>query len=207
MKFLKELSYRKILKFVEYILCIVVLIAVLAGIPDLFKYIIDLIRSSQNVSYKNFAEFLRHVLILVVGIELIYMILSHKMEAILSLILFVIARKMLVYADTMFDMLLGSVSVVLIFLAYRFLSHDEFKNSKLDGSFQASISLTRLREDHHIDLGNQTNTLGGLVFELSEQYKKPIQENMVFEYNGYILKIVKVSDGVIDRVSIKPKKN
>lgn len=195
-----------VLKWLEVLLSIIVLISVVSGIPDLFRHIWAWIRDPEILtSYNAFSNFLKHVLILVVGIELVYMIISHKNESILTLVLFVIARKMLVYADGMVDILLGTVSVVLVFVAFRYFVPDEVKHGKLDGTFSASLTLRRLREDHNIHIHASDHTLGGYLFHLFEQADLPLVENAVLSDDHYIYRICKMDEGVIERVSVVRK--
>lgn len=194
---------KKVVQAVEIIISIVVLLGVLAGIPDLVKHIWNLLRDPNLlINYQEFSEFLKHVLMLVVGLELIYMIISHQNESILTLVLFVIARKMLVYADGMIDILLGTLSVVLVFVAFRYFVHDEVKHGKLDGTFSAHLSLKSLETDHNIHIQAEDNTLGGFIFGLAKEEDKPLMENTVFRHSGYIFTIRKMNEGLIERVSI-----
>lgn len=192
------------LRVIEYAICVIILIAVIAGLPDLFRYILDFASNpSQTNSYKVFSDFLKHSLMLIVGIELIYMIISHKNENILTLVLFVIARKMLVYAQNMTDILIGTVSVVLIFITLKFIVMREYSiNKKLDGTYSASLTLAELKHQHKIDIDAKEHTLGGLVARLSHDTGRPLVEGEVYNYENYDFVVRKMTDGVIDRILV-----
>lgn len=203
MKFKPVDMMNKILRVLEYAICVVILIAVIAGLPDLFRYIWDFARNpSQITSYKAFSDFLKHALMLVVGIELIYMIISHQNENILTLVLFVIARKMLVYAHSMTDILVGTVSIVLIFITLKFIVMKEYSIKKLDGTYSAGLTLNELRKNHKIDIDAPENTLGGLVARLSNDEERPLVEGEIYKYGGYDFTVKKMTDGVIDRILV-----
>lgn len=197
---------KKMLHVLEYAICVIILIAVVAGLPDLFRYIWEFAKNpSSIISYKAFSDFLKHALMLVVGIELIYMIISHQNENILTLVLFVIARKMLVFVDGMVDIVLGTVSIVLIFITLKFIVIREYNIKKLDGTFSASISLKDLKNNHNMNIDSSENTLGGLVARLADEMGNKPNEGDVYSYEGYDFSIKKMTDGVIDRILITKK--
>lgn len=197
---------KKMLHVLEYAICVIILIAVVAGLPDLFRYIWEFAKNpSSIISYKAFSDFLKHALMLVVGIELIYMIISHQNENILTLVLFVIARKMLVFADGMVDIVLGTVSIVLIFITLKFIVIREYNIKKLDGTFSASISFKDLKNNHNMNIDSSENTLGGLVARLADEMGNKPNEGDVYSYEGYDFSIKKMTDGVIDRILITKK--
>lgn len=106
----------------EIILAGFLVLGVLIGMKDIFSYIVDIFKTDAVDTYDVFRDFLAYVLLLVVGIELILMLVSHSVDSIIEFILFVIARKMLIYAGTMTDLLLGTVSISILFLTIKFFS-------------------------------------------------------------------------------------
>ena len=106
----------------EIILSLFLIIGIIIGMKDIFSYLLDIYKTNAIETYEIFRQFLAHVLLLVVGIELILMLVSHSVDSIIEFILFVIARKMLIYADTMQDLLLGTLSIAILFLILKFFS-------------------------------------------------------------------------------------
>lgn len=119
---------RKAAHAVEIVISLIVLVAVIGGIPDVLRYIVLYVKSTDSAySYAIFSEFIKHTLMLVVGLELVAMIINHQNESILTLVLYVIARKMLVYADNMTEILLGTLSIVLVFVVLKFFTVKSYK--------------------------------------------------------------------------------
>ncbi|MDY6065936.1 MAG: transporter associated domain-containing protein [Finegoldia sp.] len=204
--------YKKLIKkinifvrLLEMIIGIIILLAVIGGIPDLLRYIKNIFLTGDlSLSFNIFNEFLKHALLLIVGIELLEMIITKSHEAILTLILFVIARKMLVHSVGMVDILIGSISIAIIFLVIKFLSNDDKLIAQLDNTFSASMPLEKIKREYNLDVPiEMANTIGGLAYELAklEDFEE-IKENSFFAYGKYIYKIVEVEDGVIQRVRI-----
>lgn len=112
--------FEKIVFILEMIIAVFLIIGIIIGMTDFIYYLRNLIGAGSS-AYVMFESFLAYALILIVGIELILMILYHSTRAILELVLFVIARKMLVYSHTMQDLVLGTIAILLVFVILRYL--------------------------------------------------------------------------------------
>ncbi len=108
----------------ELILAVIIGIAVVIGIGTAIKHIFS-ISNLELITYDSFKEFLSYILILVIGVEFILMLLTHSATKITQLVVFVIARKMLIYGHNMLDMLLGSLAVAVIFGTLKFFSVED----------------------------------------------------------------------------------
>lgn len=195
----------RVTRLLEYALCIFVVVGVLFSMPDLFAYLLRILQHTGDASYTLFSEFLRHTLLLVAGIELIVMLITHSNQALLTLILFVIARKMLVYAEGMTDILIGSVAMAIIFIVLKFLLNDERMLARYDQIYSAAIPLEKLRIEHHIQLPkeDEVHTLGGLVYHLAKATGQPLSENASYQAGPYVLTVASIVDGVIRQVRIE----
>ena len=195
---------RSLILYIEIFIGIVIALAVILGIPDLFRYIAIILTSTKEVSYETFANFLKHVLMLVVGLEMMMMILTHSHESILTLVLFVIARKMLIYADSMFDIFIGTLSIAVIFFVLRFFTGNDKLLAKYDNTFSAAIPIEKIRREFKIKLPEtDAKTLGGLIYELSLEEKTPIKEGAMLSFGNYEFTIMACEDGVIERILIE----
>lgn len=119
--------FEKIVFVLEMIIVLFLVIGIIIGMTDVVFYFESLFSAGES-TYEIFESFLAYSLILIVGVELILMILYHSNRAILELILFVIARKMLVYSHTMLDLVLGTIAIVLVFFVLRYLVPEDKKN-------------------------------------------------------------------------------
>lgn len=195
----------KTVNIIEILICIIVILGVCSGIPKLIHYILEIMRvkNLQN-SYMLMNEFLKHALLLIVGIELIAMIITRSHESILTLILFVIARKMLVYSQGLTDILIGTVSVAIIFAVMKFILSDKKLIAKLDNTFDASVSINKLNKEYNLNLPTMTHTLAGLIYELAEKENiKDIHENTTIVYGQYVFRVLSIDNDIITRVRIE----
>jgi len=72
--------------------------------------------------HTSFEELLSDVLLLVVGIELALMLVRRTPESLIEVMYFVVARKMLIKADTFWDLILGVAALAGLFAIRKYLS-------------------------------------------------------------------------------------
>ncbi|SMP41547.1 transporter associated domain-containing protein [Anoxynatronum buryatiense] len=198
MKKLEEYTY-----VLEVILAVLLAIGIAIGLIDIVKYFVVILQAGTDEAYSIFKHFLAHTLLLVVGIELMLMLLSHSTNAILELVLFVIARKMLIYGETMMDMVLGTLAIAGVFAILKYLAPKKDFVARDDRVYSASTSVDKIHQDTGLDLPtNRGNTVGGLVCSLAEEACVPVSQGSEFESGDIRIKVVKATDGVIEKVMI-----
>lgn len=197
-KKLEEYTY-----VLEMVLTVMLAIGIAIGLIDIVKYYVEIFTHGAEATYDIFKHFLAHTLLLVVGIELMLMLLSHSTNAILELVLFVIARKMLIYGETMLDLVLGTVAIAGVFAILKYLAPKKDFVSRDDRVYSASTSVDKIFQDTGLDLPlNRGNTVGGLVCSLAEEACVPVSQGSEFESGNIRIKVVKATDGVIEKVMI-----
>lgn len=188
----------------ELILAVFLAVGILIGFLGVFKYFGDIMLTDGIDTYEIFKEYLGFILLLVVGVEFILMLLSHSTSAVLELVLFAIARKMLVYSETVTDLLIGTVAIAVIFLIKRFLMTQKRIDLKAGHIISAAeavrdvISFTGLRIP-----ANKGNTLGGLVCYLSKETCIPVEEGAEYNVGNTIIQVLKMKGELIEKVLIK----
>ena len=197
------------IRAIEIIICVIILFSLLLSVPNLVRYALTIMRTTdlkQNYEFLN--EFLKHALLIVVGSELIEMILTKSHEAILTLILFVIARKMLLYSVDLVDILIGAISIGLIFAIIKFVVKDEKLMAKIDNTYSASVPVKKIKDEYKLNIPqDMSNTLGGLVYEIAKiEGIDEIKENTRLIYGTYKFKVISMKDGVIQRIRIEELK-
>ena len=125
----KNNSYVKIAYVFESILAMVVLIAVFLGTIDALRMIWEMyIVDFQNpVEYEQLNGLLGQILLLVIGVELVVMLSLHLPGALIEVLLYAIARKLLLLPKTsgMIDLLLGIISIAGLFAIRKYLLTDD----------------------------------------------------------------------------------
>ncbi|MGM9531951.1 hypothetical protein [Intestinibacter sp.] len=115
----------KIAHFSEILLSMVILLVIFLGIFDILReiyaaYIVDF---AHPVNYDQLNDFLAQILLLVIGVELVIMLCLHLPETLLEVLLYAIARKLLLVPKTagVADLLLGVLAIAGIFFIKKYL--------------------------------------------------------------------------------------
>lgn len=116
---------KKAISIVEIILAFIILVAVILSAKDLISLIKAIVSTNAIGSYDILQGFLSHVLLMVIGLELAITLLTHTTKSILEVMLYAIARKMLISSDNILDILLGTIALGILFAINRFLIVDK----------------------------------------------------------------------------------
>lgn len=109
--------YIRIVQIFEMILALVVLCGVVVFAAGSF---LELTRLDWQVA-STFYDLIYRSLLMVIGLELVRMLLTHEIFAVLELLAFVIARKMLMPDLTTVDIVLAVFAFVSLLAARKFL--------------------------------------------------------------------------------------
>jgi len=125
-KFLKILT--KSTRILEIIICITIVIAigismitVTNGLKELFLY------PSKQDAFKNFLGIAFNILI---GIEFLKMIYRNNLSTVLEVLLFAIARQLIVEHTTAYENLVGIISIAILFLIRKYLFIPDLDDEK-----------------------------------------------------------------------------
>lgn len=109
----------------ESILSMVVLLAVFLGTIDVLRVIWTayIVEYQTPVAYSQLNDMLGQILLLVIGVELVVMLSLHIPGALLEVLLYAIARKMLLLPKSggMGEILIGVVAIVGLFAIRKYL--------------------------------------------------------------------------------------
>lgn len=116
---------RKIAHKLESFLTIIILIGVFLGSLDMIKLLWEsyFVNRHIPVSYEELNTFLGHIILLVIGLELVIMLTLHSSKALLEVLVFAIAHKLLLLPKTqgMGELLLGIIGIACLFAIKKYL--------------------------------------------------------------------------------------
>lgn len=112
---------------VEITLAFLIIFTIILSIKDLVLLGITIFKTDASSSYHLLQGFLSHTLLLVVGLELALMLISHTPGKVLQVTLYAIARKMLISSANMKDILLGVIALGIIFAVDKYLHDGDIK--------------------------------------------------------------------------------
>ncbi|MCF6459649.1 hypothetical protein [Clostridium sp. Cult3] len=111
----------KYIIWIEVLLAFLIIFTVILSIKDLAVLAITIFKTDAISSYEILQGFLTHTLLLVVGLELALMLISHTPGKVLEVVLYAIARKMLISSANMTDILFGVIALTLVFFIDKYL--------------------------------------------------------------------------------------
>lgn len=142
---LKQLKSKIIsgVMWLETLLAIFIIVSVILSSKDLVSFIVKVFTLDAIPSYDMFQKFLSHILLLVIALELALMLVKHTPNSVVEVMLYAIARKMLVYGSSAIEILLGVLSLAGIFFIKKYLFSEHDKKQAEQESFMDEVSLTK----------------------------------------------------------------
>ncbi|MBW6409507.1 phosphate-starvation-inducible PsiE family protein [Clostridium weizhouense] len=128
-------TYLKIAHFFEIILAIVVMLLVFLSIIDIVRNIWEMfvVNSSTVVKYQEINDLLGQIFLLIIGIELVIMLSLHTPDTIVEVLLYAIARKLLLLPKNgaMAELLLGVIAIGGLFMIRKYLINNNSKKNNI----------------------------------------------------------------------------
>lgn len=187
--------------YFEILLALFIMIAVVLSVYDLIKYLALIFMTNPMDTYDIFQKFLGHVLLLVVGVELITMLISHSTSSVLEVVLYAIARKMLIHSERMLDFVLGVAAIAAVFAIRKFLFTKEIRIEGSGTVFSAGISVKDANTITGLNIPESCgNTIGGVITKLSEDTNRDIYEGIEFRVGNAKIKVISIKDQLIEKV-------
>lgn len=191
----------------EIVISLLLVVGIIIAIPDILKYYISILKSPELPSYDLFQNFLSHVLLLVIAVEFVVLMVAHSDTNIVHLIMLVIARKMLIYSSSMKDLLVAVIAIAILFIVRKFLlvSHaGESSFFEEEDVYAASMPIDLLNKKYGFMInGGESHTIGGYVYRLIEEQGGIFEVGEVVYDSNYIYQLNKVSNGLIEFVTIE----
>ena len=195
----------KLVNIFEIIVSILLIAGVIISIPDILKYYFKILTSDATLSYEIFQNFLSHVLLLVIAIEFVVLMIAHTDTNILHLILLVISRKMLVYSDTMLDLLFATTAIAILFAVRKYLLTGARIENEKNKYNEFSATIKRLNSKYGFEIDpKDSKTIGGYVYALLVKNAEEPEIGVIVDDGKCIYQIMSMSSGgVIETVSIE----
>lgn len=125
-----EIGMNKFIIWIEILLAVFIIITILISVKDIVALMYRIFITEASASYSVLQGLLSHILLLAVGLELAVMLITHTPGSVLEVILFAIARKMILNSSDSVAMLLGVISISIVFAVDKYL-HTNGVSSKI----------------------------------------------------------------------------
>ena len=198
-KFLQTLLYE--LSFYVEILVSIILVLVLLLLTGRLVLEVSSIYTSSASIEDYLQSFINQAMSIAIGVELIKMLSKHTSGTIIEVLLFAVARQIMVSHSSTLDMLLGVIAIAALFATrkYLFSDFDDSNNIIVRGSQKVKIANVIARVNLK---GRDGELLRDFVARHLKEEDKTISIGASVYFNDVALRVDSVKNGVITRVEI-----
>lgn len=190
----------KAMQFIELFIALILLIRVLLGVVGLIGSMG--IFHGDPFGYTGFSDFLASVFSLVIGIEFVRMLVKHTASSVVEVLLFAIARQLIVEHTSPVENLIGIVAIAGVFAIRKFLFVGNFNPSDLF-IFNAAKPIAQVNRIARTDLpGGSGKTIGELMEEELVSRKRPLEEGAKITIGKTSMRIATLTGGQIETIDV-----
>ena len=198
MKEYMTLFLKRLTNLLEYVIALLLA----AGI---FIMTVRLILTFGNLSdfnkYPNYDDLLTTCFNLAIGIEMVRMLYFHSPQTMYEVLLFAIARQIIIDHSSPVNSLVGVVSIAILFATRKFLFVAFDESEKI--LFRATQRVQRVNRLIHLNIPYEDNeTLVDVILKKLQEEETEIGVGACIDYPDCALRIAKITDGKITRIEV-----
>jgi uncharacterized membrane protein (DUF373 family) len=188
--------------WLEVILAVFIVVGVIISSLDLLRYFKVFYTTPPLETFSVVQNFLGHALILVIGLELVIMLVTHTPSSVMEVLLYAVARKIIIESKTMVDILIGIAAIgLLFFITKRFSPGKYFIPKGLSVSPATPIQQVNRLADVNIpeELGN---TIGGAIIHVCKERGEKAVVGKCIRIADAEINILSMENDLIHRISV-----
>lgn len=167
--------------------------------------LVQLILSMPNVPdlniYPNYEDLVETCFNLIIGVELIRMLYQHKPSTVFEVLLFAIARQVIMAHNNPVSSLIGVISIALLFATRKFLFIEFDESEKI--IFRATTKARIVNSILHVHIQYEDEqTLYDVITKRFEQEKTEIGVGASTFFDNFGLRVAKMHNGKISRIEV-----
>ena len=167
--------------------------------------LVQLILSMPNVPdlniYPNYEDLVETCFNLIIGVELIRMLYQHKPSTVFEVLLFAIARQVIMAHNNPVSSLIGVISIALLFATRKFLFIEFDESEKI--IFRATTKARIVNSILHVHIPYEDEqTLYDVITNRFEQEKTEIGVVASTFFDNFGLRVAKMHNGKIGRIEV-----
>lgn len=151
--------------------------------------------------YPNYDDLLETCFNLVIGVELIRMLYSHKPSTVFEVLLFAIARQIIIDHSSPVNSLIGVIAIAGLFATRKFLFYDFEEAEKI--IFRATQKAYNVNHLIHMNIPHEENdTLRDVVLRKLREDKADVGVGACAYFSDCGLRVAKMYNGEISRIEV-----
>lgn len=198
-KFLQTVLY-EVSFYVEIIISIILVVVLMTLTTRLVLDVSGLFSPSQTIEM-YLQNFLNQAMSIAIGVELIKMLTKHSSSTIIEVLLFALARQLVVNHGTSLDALLTVISLAILLASRKFLlsNFDDPTSTIVRGS--QTVKMANVLARVNLDSDKQELMRDYMVRHLREEEKSVAIGSSIY-FKDVALRVDSMKDGRITRVEI-----
>lgn len=191
--------------FVEIYLTGIILIGVLFFSVDIIADLINVIQTFPHYEI-TIDTFLSHVLSLIIAIEFIKMLAKHTPGSAIEVLLFAIARNIIVHEGSMVDALVGVLAIAVLFAVRHYFSNSAIIDNASGSVVNGGMTMKEFNEifKTEIDL-SRGYTVAGAIYNSAKSAKDEIKAGYLVDLGSCKLEVYSMDDNLIKQVKVFDK--
>lgn len=139
---------------------------------------------------------------LVIGIEFIKMLCKHSPDTVVEVLLFAIARQLIVEHTSTMENLVGIISIGILFAVRKYLFHN-FENITEKTVYRGNERVKRINLLEHVDIPFEDHeTLEEVILKEVDKRNLKLGTGVCIYYSGFALKVAKMRNHEVTRVEV-----
>ncbi|MCT4596570.1 MAG: hypothetical protein N4A50_01655 [Vallitalea sp.] len=168
-------------------------------IHDLYVILQEFITGNFDVKVEHF---LADALQIIIGIEFIKMLAKHTPSSAVEVLLFAIARKIIVEHNTMLDTLIGVVAIAILFATRKYL-HSATRESTDGMIFNGGMYVKEVNKMLGTEIPeNMGHTIAGFVYNQAVKQEIPIKVGCKINIDNTRIEVYSMDDELIKQVIV-----
>ena len=189
---------RKMSSFLEIFISVVLTVSIIL-------VAVKLAMSLKNIPnfdmYPNYSDLLENCLSLIIGVEMIRMLYQQTPSTVFEVLLFAIARQIIVEHSNPVATLIGVISIAILFATRKFLFVEFDESERV--IFRATSKAKHVNSIIHVHIPCEDNqTLRAVLHKRFEEEQTEIGVGACTYFDNFGLRVAKMHNGDISRVEV-----
>ena len=189
---------RKVSSFLEIFISVVLTVSIIL-------VAVKLAMSLKNIPnfdmYPNYSDLLENCLSLIIGVEMIRMLYQQTPSTVFEVLLFAIARQIIVEHSNPVATLIGVISIAILFATRKFLFVEFDESERV--IFRATSKAKHVDSIIHVHIPCEDNqTLRDVLHKRFEEEQTEIGIGACTYFDNFGLRVAKMHNGDISRVEV-----
>lgn len=191
--------------FVEIYLTAVILIGVIFFSFDIVAELVEIARTFPHAVF-TIDDFLKHVLSLIIAIEFIKMLAKHTPGSAIEVLLFAIARNIIVNHGEMVESLIGVVAIAILFAVRHYFGNSAIIDNVSGSVVNGGMTMKEFNDIFKTNLDiSRGYTVAGAIYNEAKERREEIKAGYLVDIGSNKLEVYSMDDNLIKQVKVYDK--